>query len=384
METQHQNHHIIASTLSLREVAFPHPLHEDEILELLDHVRYLPTDNTHLADVILSSYVRNPFTPEAYFDFPRFGRDIRMMQHILDDMIIEGVDTTSAQRSRLGINAEGEMLSAMGLTYGSAASIDFCVQIHRTLVLESLQAWRTLLAERAESKNLPENVDIKSRLQVIDSELAETLAQENIESAPTQTETRPIVTETRPTVLEADVVRFQNNKEKWVAFVGLLDGRPYEIFTGLMDDDEGIMLPKSVTKGRIIKAVNPDGSKRYDFQFENKRGYKTTVEGLSEKFNPEYWNYAKLISGVLRYQMPLDHVIRLVSSLQLESQSINTWKVGVERALKKYSVDDEETEAEEILSGQQCPICGQDTLVYEDGILHCRNCGTNFTSNVNS
>ena len=158
---------------------------------------------------------------------------------------------------------------------------------------------------------------------------------------------RPEVTEIRPQALECDVVRFQNNKEKWVALVGLLDGYPYEIFTGLRDDDEGIILPKTVTKGKIIKQVNPDGSKRYDFQFENKRGYKTTVEGLSEKFNPEYWNYAKLISGVLRYRMPLEHVIRLVSSLSLKDESINTWKVGVERALKKYipgGHDDNESE----------------------------------------
>lgn len=144
------------------------------------------------------------------------------------------------------------------------------------------------------------------------------------------------VVETRPEVLECDVVRFQNNKDKWVAFVGLLNGRPYEIFTGLQDDDEGILLPKTVTKGKIVKVVNADGTKRYDFQFENKRGYKTTVEGLSEKFNKEYWNYAKLISGVLRYRMPLVNVIKLVRSLSLESENINTWKNGVERALKKY------------------------------------------------
>ena len=147
---------------------------------------------------------------------------------------------------------------------------------------------------------------------------------------------RPEVTEVRPQALECDVVRFQNNKEKWVALVGLLDGYPYEIFTGLQDDEEGIILPKTVTHGKILKQVNPDGSKRYDFQFENKRGYKTTVEGLSEKFNPEYWNYAKLISGVLRYRMPLEHVIKLVASLSLKDESINTWKTGVERALKKY------------------------------------------------
>jgi ribonucleoside-diphosphate reductase alpha chain len=152
----------------------------------------------------------------------------------------------------------------------------------------------------------------------------------------------PEVTEVRPQVLECDVVRFQNNKEKWVALVGLLDGYPYEIFTGLQDDEEGIMLPKTVTHGKIIKQVNPDGTKRYDFQFENKRGYKTTVEGLSEKFNPEYWNYAKLISGVLRYRMPLEHVIKLVASLSLKDESINTWKTGVERALKKYIPGSEE------------------------------------------
>ena len=146
----------------------------------------------------------------------------------------------------------------------------------------------------------------------------------------------PEIAEVRPQSLECDVVRFQNNKEKWVALVGLLDGYPYEIFTGLQDDEEGIILPKNVVHGKIIKQVNPDGTKRYDFQFENKRGYKTTVEGLSEKFNPEYWNYAKLISGVLRYRMPLEHVIKLVGSLSLKDESINTWKTGVERALKKY------------------------------------------------
>ena len=179
----------------------------------------------------------------------------------------------------------------------------------------------------------------------------------------------PEVTEVRPKELECDVVRFQNNKEKWVAFVGLLNGYPYEIFTGLQDDEEGIVLPKTVTKGKIIKQINDDGTRRYDFQFENKRGYKTTVEGLSEKFNPEYWNYAKLISGVLRYRMPIEHVIKLVASLQLKNESINTWKNGVERALKKYIMDG--TEAK----GQKCPNCGQETLVYQEGCLTCKNCG---------
>lgn len=179
----------------------------------------------------------------------------------------------------------------------------------------------------------------------------------------------PQVTEIRPVELECDVVRFQNKKEKWVAFVGLLDGHPYEIFTGLMDDEEGIVLPKHVTSGVIIKNQNPDGTKRYDFQFKNKRGYKTTVEGLSEKFDKEYWNYAKLISGVLRYRMPLTNVIKLIGQLQLDSESINTWKNGVTRALKKYISDG--TEA----TGLKCPNCGAETLVYQEGCLICKSCG---------
>ena len=180
----------------------------------------------------------------------------------------------------------------------------------------------------------------------------------------------PVIVHNRPIELEADVVRFQNNKEKWIAFVGLLDGKPYEIFTGLADDEDGIFCPKSVTHGKIIKAVDENGNKRYDFQFINKRGYKTTIEGLSDKFNPEYWNYAKLISGVLRYGMPIDQVMKLVGGLELNSQSINTWKMGVERALKKYLPNG--TQA----SGQRCPNCGNETLIYQEGCLICTSCGT--------
>ena len=173
----------------------------------------------------------------------------------------------------------------------------------------------------------------------------------------------------RPDELKCDVVRFQNNKDKWIAFVGLMDGRPYEIFTGLADDEEGILLPKSVTEGKIIKTIDEDGNKRYDFQYKNNRGYKTTVEGLSHKFDKEFWNYAKLISGVLRYGMPIDQVIKMVASLQLDSETINSWKVGVERALKKYIVDGTKVE------GQSCPNCGQDALVYQEGCLTCKSCG---------
>lgn len=193
--------------------------------------------------------------------------------------------------------------------------------------------------------------------------------EEKAEPAANMTFPMPHVTK-RPIELDADVVRFQNNKEKWIAFVGLMDGRPYEIFTGLADDEDGIFCPKSVTKGKIVKAVDAEGNKRYDFEFVNKRGYRTVIPGLSDKFNPEYWNYAKLISGVLRYGMPIDQVLKLVGGLELDSQSINTWKMGVERALKKYLPNG--TQA----SGQRCPNCGHESLVYQEGCLICTNCGT--------
>ena len=179
----------------------------------------------------------------------------------------------------------------------------------------------------------------------------------------------PQIVSTRPAELDADVVKFQNNREKWIAFVGLLNGRPYEIFTGLADDEEGIMLPKTVEKGSIIKSYDSDGRKHYDFQFKNKRGFKMTLEGLDSKFEPEYWNYAKLISGVLRYGMPITQVIKLVQEMELNNESINTWKNGVARALKKYLPNGTE------VKGQECPNCGSETLIYQEGCLLCANCG---------
>lgn len=180
----------------------------------------------------------------------------------------------------------------------------------------------------------------------------------------------PVIVSKRPRELEADIVKFQNNKEKWIAFVGLLNGRPYEIFTGINDEDEGIFLPKNVSRGTILKNVDENGIKRYDFQYTNKRGYKTTIEGLSDKFNPEYWNYAKLISGVLRYSMPVEQVLKLVGGLELNDESINTWKNGVERALKKYIQEGVQAK------GQKCPNCGQESLVYQEGCLTCTSCGS--------
>lgn len=179
----------------------------------------------------------------------------------------------------------------------------------------------------------------------------------------------PQIVTSRPTELAADVIKFQNNKEKWIAFIGLLNGRPYEIFTGINDEDDGMMIPKNITTGKIIKAYDNDGHKHYDFQFRNRRGYKITIEGLDSKFNPEFWNYAKLISGVLRYGMPIDQVIKLVSGLELDSETINTWKNGVERALKRYLPNETE------MKGQKCPVCSHESLVFEEGCLKCRNCG---------
>ena len=541
-----------------------------------------PYDSCRLLAINLYSYVVNPFTPEAYFDFEKFKKHASMAQRIMDDIIdlelekiekiIEKVDSdpetdevkgperhlwekiykksSMGRRTGVGITAEGDMIAAMGLRYGTEEATEFAEKVHKTLALETYRSSVNLAKERSAFEIYDavreENNPFINRIKEADPELyAEmrqygrrniaclTIAPTGTTSLMTQTTSgiEPVfmpvykrrrkvnpndenvhvdyvdetgdafeeyivfhhkfltwmkvngydpdkrysqeeidelvakspyhkatsndvdwlmkvkmqgriqkwvdhsisvtinlpnsvdeelvnrlyveawksgckgctvyrdgsrsgvlistkkkedkkeelnaltllkrqVVEVRPKVLEADVVRFQNNKEKWVAFVGLLDGRPYEIFTGLQDDEEGILLPKSVTSGRIIKNYDEDGNKRYDFQFENKRGYKMTVEGLSERFNKEYWNYAKLISGVLRWQMPIDQVVKLVGSLQLDSESINTWKNGVERALKKYVQDG--TEAK----GVKCPNCGHETLVYQEGCLICKTCGS--------
>ncbi len=174
----------------------------------------------------------------------------------------------------------------------------------------------------------------------------------------------------RPESLMADVVRFQNSKDKWIAFIGLIDNKPYEIFTGFADDEDGIMIPRWVNEGSIIKNRNEDGSSRYDFQYKNKRGYKTTIEGLSHKFNPEFWNYAKLISSTLRHGMPIENAVELINSLQLDTESINTWKNGVARALKRYVADGTEVRK------QKCESCNSTQLIYQEGCLTCKDCGS--------
>lgn len=540
-----------------------------------------PYDSCRLLAINLYSYVVNPFTPEAYFDFDLFKKHVALAQRIMDDIIdlelekieriLEKIDSDPesmevkgserhlwekiyrksglGRRTGVGITAEGDMLAAMGLRYGTEEATEFSEKVHKTIALEAYRSSVNMAKERGAFEiydtEREKNNPFINRLKEADPGLYEemkkygrrniaclTIAPTGTTSLMTQTtsgiepvfmpvykrrrkvnpndanvhvdfvdetgdafeeyvvfhhkfltwmkingydpnkrytqeeidelvekspyykatsndvdwlmkvkmqgriqkwvdhsisvtinlpnnvsedlvnqlyveawrsgckgctvyrdgsragvlistkkkdkkeeeeECRckpPQVVEVRPKVLEADVVRFQNNKEKWVAFVGLLDGRPYEIFTGLQDDEEGIVLPKSVTSGRIIKSYDEDGTKHYDFQFENKRGYKMTIEGLSEKFNKEYWNYAKLISGVLRWRMPIEQVIKLVGSLQLDSENINTWKNGVERALKKYVQDG--TEAK----GVKCPNCGHETLVYQEGCLICKTCGS--------
>ncbi|WP_075603523.1 adenosylcobalamin-dependent ribonucleoside-diphosphate reductase [Saccharicrinis aurantiacus] len=534
-----------------------------------------PYDSCRLIAVNLYSYVNDPFTDKAKFDFEKFKKHVGYAQRIMDDIIdleLEKIDAIIAKidedpeseevkaveknlwinirtkaeegrRTGVGITAEGDMLAALGLRYGSDDAVDFSIQVHKELALAAYRSSVSMAKERGafpifDAKKEAENPFI-NRLFEADPQLAKdmktygrrniallTIAPTGTTSLMTQTssgiepvfmpvykrrrkvnpndaevrvdfidevgdsweeyvvfhhkfvtwmeakgysttknytqeeldvliaespyykatsndvdwlnkvrmqggvqkwvdhsisvtinlpadateelvgnlyveawksgckgvtvyrdgsragvlvadtkkeeekEEKVLTTKKRPVELDADVVRFQNNKEKWIAFVGLIDGRPYEIFTGLADDEDGILLPKSVQSGMIIKNRDEDGTSRYDFQFENKRGYKTTIEGLSYKFDKEYWNYAKLISGVLRHGMAIADAIDLVSGLQLDSESINTWKNGVERALKKYIPDG--TKAKK----GTCENCKSENLTYQEGCLICHDCGS--------
>ncbi|PVX52319.1 ribonucleoside-diphosphate reductase class II [Balneicella halophila] len=530
-----------------------------------------PYDSCRLLAINLYSYVQNPFLEDASFDFDLFRKHVRLAQRIMDDIIdlelekIQGIidkiksdpeddevkriemnlwkniaqKAKEGRRTGVGITAEGDMLAALGLRYGSETAIDFSTEVHKTIALEAYRSSVELARDRGafpmfDIEREKDNPFI-NRLKDADPQFYEdmkeygrrnlaclTIAPTGTTSLMTQTtsgiepvflpvykrrrkvnpndkdvridfidevgdhweeyvvyhhkfqdwmktkgydtdknysneEIDKLVEESpyykatsndidwvskvkmqgqiqkwvdhsisvtvnlpndvseelvgelyieawksgckgctvyrdgsragvlvsndkkeeeakapskRPRELEADVVRFQNNKEKWIAFVGLYDGKPYEIFTGIADDEEGIMLPKTVEKGVIIKNRNEDGSSRYDFQFQNKRGFKVTIEGLSYKFNPEFWNYAKLISGVMRHGMPVVDMIGLISSLQLNNDSINTWKNGIERTLKKYVADG--TKAQ----GRECQACGSESVVYQEGCLICKDCGS--------
>jgi ribonucleoside-diphosphate reductase alpha chain len=531
-----------------------------------------PYDSCRLLAINLYSYVENPFTPNAKFNFDLFKEHIHYAQRIMDDIIdleLEKIDAILAKvdadpepeeikaverrlweniskkanegrRTGIGITAEGDMLAALGLTYGSDIATSFSEEIHKTVALEAYRSSVFLARERGAfsiyDTEREKNNPFINRLKEADAALYEDMAKYGrrnialLTIAPTGTTS--LMTQTtsgiepvfmpfykrrrkvnpndkdvrvdfvdevgdhweeytvfhhkfkiwmeingydinreytqeeldeiaakspyhkatandvdwlskvrmqgriqkwvdhsisvtinlpatateelvgqlyfeawksgckgvtvyrdgsrsgvliantgtekkksgfptkRPEKLEADVVRFQNNKEKWIAFMGLMDGKPYEIFTGLSDDEDGILLPRSVTGGYIIKSYDSEGNSRYDFQYINKRGYKTTIEGLSYKFNPVFWNYAKLISGTLRHGMPIHKVVELVTSLQLDNETINSWKAGVARALKKYIPDG--TLAEDAL----CEDCGSDDVVYQEGCLTCLTCGS--------
>ena len=535
-----------------------------------------PYDSCRLIAVNLYSYVENPFTPQARFNFDLFKKHVQVAQRMMDDIIdlelekINGIigkidsdpedqeikniersmwlkiqtKAKEGRRTGVGITAEGDMLAALGLRYGSDDATDFSEEIHKTVALEAYRSSVIMAKERGAFKiynaDREKNNPMIKRLRTADEQLYQdmvkygrrniallTIAPTGTTSLMTQTtsgiepvfmpvykrrrkvnpndknvkvdfvdevgdsweeyvvfhhkfkdwmtingfelkknypeadldamiakspyykatsndvdwmnkvrmqgkiqkwvdhsisvtinlpadadeelvgrlyfeawksgckgvtvyrdgsrsgvlisnkkeeevEEKPdsIFPTKRPIELEADVVRFQNSKDKWVAFIGTIDGRPYEIFTGLSDDEDGILLPRSVVSGKIIKNVNPDGTKRYDFQYTNKQGYRTTIEGLSYKFNPVFWNYAKLISGVLRHGMPIHKVVNTVTSLQFDNDTINSWKAGVARALKKYVPDGT------VAEGAICGECGSKNVVYQEGCLICPDCGT--------
>ncbi|MDC1106303.1 adenosylcobalamin-dependent ribonucleoside-diphosphate reductase [Prolixibacteraceae bacterium] len=530
-----------------------------------------PYDSCRLLAINLYSYVNNPFTPEAKFDFKLFAKHVKHAQRIMDDIIdleLEKIDAIikkidndpegeevkrternlwanikrkaeEGRRTGVGITAEGDMLAALGLRYGSEDATDFAVEVQRTLAINAYIGSTELAKDRgaftiydakretqnpfiqrlkSESKEFATNLEKYGRRNIalltiaptgttslmtqttsgiepvfmpvykrrrkvnpndkdahvdfvdevgdsfeeyivfhhkflewmrinnIDTskryqneELDELIAKSPYHQATSndvdwvekvrmqgliqkyvdhsisvtinlpndvseelvselyftawesgckgitvyrdgsrsgvlvsatekekKTDKKPTQ---RPKELVAEVVRFQNNKEKWIAFIGLIDEVPYEIFTGLLDDEDGLLIPRAVTTGLIIKNKDEEGNSRYDFQYSNKRGIKTTIEGLSHKFNPEFWNYAKLISSVLRHRMPITNVVDLVSSLQFDNETINSWKVGVSRALKKYIPNGTK-------SGATCTSCKSTNVIYQEGCLICKDCGS--------
>ncbi|HHU34531.1 MAG TPA: adenosylcobalamin-dependent ribonucleoside-diphosphate reductase [Bacteroidetes bacterium] len=530
-----------------------------------------PYDSCRLIAMNLFSYVNNPFTPEAEFDTELFKNHVGLAQRIMDDIIdleLEKIDAIinkinsdpepeelkmvernlwlnirkkakEGRRTGIGITAEGDMLAAMGLRYGTEEATEFSVDIHKTLALEAYRSSVYLAKERGafaiydseREKNNPfiqrireadpvlysnmekygrrnialltiaptgttsmmtqttsgiepvfavyynrrrkvnpndKNVKVTFTDEVGDSweefkvfhhkfidwleingydpeavqQMDDTKLEKIIAKSPYYKATandidwvnkvkmqgliqkwvdhsisvtinlpnnvkeelvselyrtawksgckgvtvyrdgsrsgvlvtkkaaapKPEATVKRPKTLECDVIRFNINEEKWIAFVGLRNKQPYEIFTGIADE-EVFPIPKSINKGRIIKTKSEEGEKRYDFQYTDRYGYRKTIEGLSHMFNSEFWNYAKLISGVLRHGMPISNVVALVQSLNLDSESINNWKNGVERALKRYIPDGTKVKGE-------CDKCeSTDHLVYEEGCLICKNCG---------
>lgn len=529
-----------------------------------------PYDSCRLLAINLFSYVRNPFTSEAEFDFELFKEHVGLAQRMMDDIIdlemekidsiLEKIDadpesdelkrvernlwknikkkSEMGRRTGIGITAEGDMLAALGMRYGSEEAINFSVEIHKTLALEAYKSSTYLAKERGpftiydseREKNNPfilrlkeadpvsynnmekferrnialltiaptgttsimtqttsgiepvfsvfykrrrkvnpndKNVKITFRDEVGDSweefnvfhhkfvewlkvngydpnevmrlndeeiekiiaktpyykatandvdwvakvrmqgaiqkwvdhsisvtinlpaDVKEELVSELYHTAwksgckgatvyrdgsrdgvliTGKPERRTTERPKRPKVLDCDVIRFNINEVKWIAFVGLKDNRPYEIFTGIADE-EIFPIPKSIVKGQIVKVKEEGGKTRYDFQYTDKYGYKKTMGGLSHMFEPEFWNYAKLISGVLRHEMPIADVVNLVQSLKLDSESINNWKNGVERALKKYIPNGTKAKG-------TCGECRSNNLVYEEGCLICKDCGS--------
>ena len=534
-----------------------------------------PYDSCRLLAINLFSYVDKPFTKEASFNFERFkshvNKAMRMMDDIIDlelekvELIIAKIEAdpededirsvelnlwkkirtmaTKGRRTGLGITAEGDMLAALGLRYGSDEAIDFAVEVQKTLALAAYRASVTMAGERGAfpiySTEKERNNPMIARIREADPELYAEMAEKGrrnialLTIAPTGTTSlmsqttsgiEPVfrtvykrrrkinpsdvdthvdyVDETgekfqeynvyhhnfvkwleangydtsklatisdaeldrwvaaspyhgatandidwvakvkmqgaiqkwvdhsisvtvnlpnnvseelvaqvyrtawesgckgvtvyrdgcrdgvlldknsqkksrceehpgqvlkRPKSIPADIVRFKNGSDDWIAFVGLQDGRPYEIFTGKIEED-AMYIPRKITKGNIIKVREADGTKRYDFQYTDRYGYTNTIGGISRLFNEEFWNYAKLISGVLRHGMPIEKTVSLIESLHLDSESINTWKTGVCRALKQYIVDGTKTKG-------KCPSCGQENMAYQNGCITCMSCG---------